>query len=307
MRIFLMGGTGLVGSRLIERLRQRRDEVVLLTRRPDVARQKLGEGGTVVEGDPTAAGPWMDRVGDCDAVINLAGEGIFNRRWNEDFKKVLYDSRIKSTDHVAQALSKQPRTASGGSKVLVNASAIGYYGPRGDEELTEDSPPGDDFLARICIDWEKAARSAEPAGVRVVPLRIGVVLDRAGGPVQKMLTPFKLFMGGPVGSGRQWLSWIHRDDVVALLLLAVDNPEARGPINGTAPNPVTNGEFSRALGRALGRPSFLRTPRFALRALLGEVSGLVTTGQRVLPARALALGYSFRFPEIDAALRDVLA
>jgi uncharacterized protein (TIGR01777 family) len=306
MRVFLMGGTGVVGSRLIERLRQRQDEVVLLTRRPDVGRQKLAGAGTVVEGDPVTAGPWTERVGDCDAVINLVGEGIFNRRWNADFKKRLYDSRIRSTENVARALAKQPRTAAGAARVLVNASAIGYYGARGDEELTEDSPPGDDFLAHVCVDWEKAARAAEPAGVRVVTVRIGVVLDRAGGALKQMLTPFKLFVGGPVGSGRQYVSWVHHDDVVGLLVLGLDNPEARGPLNGTAPHPVSNRDFSRALGRALGRPSFLRTPKFALRAGLGEVAGLVTTGQRVVPKRALGLGYAFRFPDVEGALRDVL-
>jgi uncharacterized protein (TIGR01777 family) len=306
MRIFLMGGTGLVGSRLIERLRLRQDDLVLLTRRPDVGRDKLVGSGAVVEGDPTVPGPWMERVAECDAVINLVGENIFARRWNAEFKKRLYDSRIQATDHVAQALAKHPHTASGAAKVLVNASAIGYYGPRGDEELTEDSPPGDDFLARICIDWEKAARSAESAGVRVVVLRIGIVLDRRGA-LAKMLTPFKLFVGGPVGSGRQWMSWIHHHDVVGLLLLALDNAEVRGPINTTAPHPVTNREFSKALGRALGRPSIMRTPKFALRVLMGEVAGLVTTGQRVLPRRAEALGYPFQFSDIDGALRDVLA
>jgi uncharacterized protein (TIGR01777 family) len=307
MRIFLMGGTGLVGSRLMERLRQRQDEIVLLTRRPDVGREKLAGSGAVVEGDPTVPGPWMERIAECEAVINLVGENIFARRWNEDFKKLLYESRIKAAEHVAQALTKHPRTASGAARVLVNASAIGYYGPRGDEELTEDSPPGDDFLARVCVDWEKAARAAEPAGVRVAVLRIGVVLDRRGGALAQMLTPFKMFVGGPVGSGRQWLSWVHHQDVVGLILVALDNVQACGPINATAPNPVTNREFSKALGRALGRPSFLRTPKFALRALMGQVADVVTTGQRVLPRRAQALGYVFQFPEVDTALRDVLA
>jgi uncharacterized protein (TIGR01777 family) len=306
MRVFVMGGTGLVGSRLLERLRQRNDDIILLSRRPDVAQEKLGGAGTVVEGDPMTAGPWMDRACECDAVINLVGENVFGRRWSASFKQLLYDSRIKSTDHFAQALAKNPRTAAGNPRVLVNASAIGYYGPCGDEELTEDSPPGGDFLAQICIDWEKAARSAEPAGVRVAVVRIGVVLDKEGA-LRKMMTPFKLFVGGPVGSGRQWVSWIHHQDVVGLLLLALDNPEARGPLNGTAPGPVTNKQLSKALGRAMHRPSFFPTPRFMLRVALGGVAGLVTTGQRVLPQRAQALGYTFQFPEIDAALADILA
>jgi uncharacterized protein (TIGR01777 family) len=307
MRIFLMGGTGLVGSRLIRRLLDRKDQVVLLTRRPEVARQKWGDAVRVVEGDPMQAGPWTSAADDSDAVVNLVGEGVFNRRWSAAFKQTLYDSRIKSTENVVQALAKSPRTAGGQAKALVNASAIGYYGPHGDEELTEDSPPGDDFLARLCVDWEKAARAAEAHGVRTAVVRIGVVLDRAGGALRQMLTPFKLFVGGPVGSGRQFVSWIHHADLVGLILLALDNAEVSGPMNGTAPQPVTNKQFSKALGRALGRPSFLPTPKLALRVMLGPVASLVTTGQRVLPKRALGLGYQFKFAEIDAAMHDAVA
>jgi uncharacterized protein (TIGR01777 family) len=306
MRLFLMGGTGLVGSRLVRRLLDRKDEIVLLTRRPEVARQKWGEAPKIVEGDPLQAGGWAGAVEDCDAVVNLVGEGVFNRRWRAGFKQLLYDSRIKSTANIVEALGKSPRTPAGQPKTLVNASAIGYYGPHGDEELTEDSPPGDDFLARLCVDWEKAARAAEAHGVRTVIVRIGVVLDRAGGALKQMLTPFKFFAGGPVGSGRQYVSWIHHDDLVGLILLALDNAEASGPMNGTAPQPVTNKQFAKALGRALGRPSFLPTPKFALRVMLGPVAMLVTTGQRVLPKRALGLGYAFRFPEIEGAMRDAV-
>jgi uncharacterized protein len=306
MRVFVMGGTGLVGTRLIGKLRDRGDQVMLLTRRAAVARDKFGEGVTVVEGDPMTAGPWMDRVEECDGVINLVGEGVFNRRWNEEFKKLLYDSRVKSTDHVVQALVRKPRTNAGEPKVLVNASAIGYYGSRGDEELTEESTQGDDVLARLCVDWEKAARAAESDGVRVAVVRVGVVLDRTGGALKQMVTPFKMFIGGPIGSGKQWMSWIHHEDVVGIFLLGLDHAEARGPLNGTAPNPVTNKVFSKALGGALGRPSFMPTPKFGLRVMLGEVAGVVAGSQRVLPKKPLALGYAFRFPEVDAALRDAV-
>jgi uncharacterized protein (TIGR01777 family) len=307
MRIFLMGGTGLVGSRLVRRLLERNDRIVLLTRRPDAARQKWADACTVVEGDPMQAGPWMSAVDDCDAVVNLVGEGVFNRRWRAKFKQLLHDSRVQSTEHVVQALARNPRTAAGAPKTLVNASAVGYYGPHGDEEVTEDTPPGDDILARLCIDWEKAAGAALAHGVRLVLLRIGVVLDREGGALRQMLTPFKLFVGGPVGSGRQVVSWIHHDDLVGLILLALDNAQASGPLNGTAPNPVTNKALAKALGRALGRPSFLPMPKFMLRLMLGQVASLVTTGQRVLPRKALQLGYAFKFPDIDAALKDILA
>jgi hypothetical protein len=190
--------------------------------------------------------------------------------------------------------------------VLVNGSAIGYYGPHGDEELTEDSPPGGDFMAQVCVAWEAAARAAEPAGVRVAVIRTGVVLDKAGGALKQLLTPFKLGVGGPVGSGKQYMSWIHHADEVGILLLALDRPEARGPLNATAPEPVTNKQFGKALGAALGRPAVVPTPAFGLRLLLGEVAGMVTTGQRVLPKRAVALGYRFQYPEIGPALRQLV-
>lgn len=306
MRVFISGGTGLIGSRLVRRLRGRQDQVVLLTRRPVVAREKFGGDCTIVEGDPMQAGAWMDAVADCDGVINLTGEGIFNRRWNDAFKKILRDSRIKSTEHVAQALSKNPHTAGGTVKVLVNASAIGYYGPHGDEELTEDSPAGSDTLAKLTVEWEQAAHQAESSGVRVAIVRVGVVLDKHGGALAKMLPPFKFGAGGPVGSGKQWMSWIHHEDIAGIFLLALDHTEARGPLNGTAPHPVTNKEFSQALGKVLHRPSFLPTPAFALRVMLGEVAEVVTQGQRVLPRKALALGYAFQFPTIEGALANVL-
>jgi uncharacterized protein (TIGR01777 family) len=307
MRIFMTGATGLVGTRLVRKLRERNDDVLVLTRRPDFARERLDPACVIIEGDPMQPGPWREAIRDADAVIHLAGENVFGRRWSASFKTMLYDSRVRSTENVAKALSQSPHTTAGEAKVLVNASAIGYYGPHGDEELTEDSPPGDDALARICIDWENAAHQVESSGVRLAIIRIGVVLDKEGGALKKMLTPFKMFVGGPVGSGKQYVSWIHHEDLVGLFLLALDRPDVRGPMNGTAPQPLTNKEFSKALGRALHRPSFMRTPRFMLRVMLGEVAGLVTKGQRVVPRMALALGYAFKFPGIDAAMRNVLA
>jgi uncharacterized protein len=306
MRIFIAGGTGLVGSRLVQRLLARGDVVSVLTRRPEVARQKWGNACSIVAGDPMQPGDWMHAVGDCAAVVNLVGEGVFNRRWRRWFKELLVASRVQSTTNIVAALARSPRQTDGTPKILVNASAIGYYGPHGDEELDEDAGPGDDMLARLCVEWEKAASAAAGHGVRTVVIRVGVVLDRAGGALKQMLLPFKMFTGGPVGSGKQWVSWIHHDDLVGLILLGLDNPHASGPMNGTAPNPVTNKQLARALGRALHRPSFMPTPKFALRLMLGEVAGLVTTGQRVLPRKALEWGYTFKFPEIDGALRDVL-
>jgi len=305
MKVLVMGGTGLVGRRLVQRLRERGDEVTVLTRRPEAARTWIAAGCAVLGGDPMEAGPWMAAVHDADAVINLVGEPVFGRRWNEAYKSLLRDSRVLSTKHAVDAMRAQPCRADGQSKTLVNASAIGYYGPRGDEILDESAAPGDDLLARLTVDWEAAARAGEEYGVRVSMVRIGVVLDRSGGALQKMSTPFRLGIGGPIGSGRQWVSWIHHRDVVGILLLALDR-QATGPINGTAPDPVTNRDLSKALGRALHRPAVLPVPAFALRMRFGEVAGILTTGQRVVPQRALSLGYAFEFPHIDAALADVL-
>jgi uncharacterized protein (TIGR01777 family) len=306
MRVFVTGGTGLIGSRLVRQLLTRADQPVVLTRRAAHARQVLGPKVEVVEGDPVQAGPWMNKIDDCDAVMHLAGENIFARRWNAQFKQLLVDSRIKSTQNVVQALLRKPLTSTGQPKVLVNASAIGIYGPRGDEEITEDTQPAHDFLAELCIEWEKAARAVESAGVRSVQVRVGVVLDREGGALAKMLLPFRMFVGGPVGNGRQWMAWIHHADMVGLFLLALDRGECRGPLNGTAPNPVTNKEFSKALGKALHRPSFVWTPAFALRLGLGGAASLVTTGQRVVPKKALELGYVFKYPTIEAALAQII-
>jgi uncharacterized protein (TIGR01777 family) len=305
MRVFVTGGTGLIGRRLIRQLRRRDDDVVVVSRRAD-AWERVGHDVAVVVGDPTEAGPWQDGIAECDAVINLAGAGIFDKRWNDTYKATIRESRLRSTANVVAALAKQPTRADGSPKVLVNGSAIGYYGPHGDEELTEDSPPGSDFMARLCVEWEAAARAVEQAGVRAALVRTGVVLDTAGGALSALLPPFKVGAGGPVGSGTQYMSWIHWADCVGIMLLALDHAEATGPLNNTAPQPVTNREFGKALGRALGRPAFLPTPAFGLRLLLGEVAGVITTGQRVLPKRASALGYQFRYPDIDSALRQLI-
>ena len=307
MQVFITGGTGLIGSRLVRRLLTRGDRPVVLTRREFAAEKMFGKDVRVLEGDPMRPGPWQDAAAECDAVVNLAGENLFKHRWNDVFKAVILDSRIKSTENVAAALARKPRADDGRPKTLVNASAIGYYGPHGDEELTEDSPPGSDFLADVCVKWEQAARAAETTGVRCALVRIGVVLDKKGGALAQLWTPFRMGLGGPVGDGKQWMSWIHHEDMTGVLLFALDNAGVAGPVNGTAPNPVTNREFSTALGRALHRPSFLPMPRVALRAMLGEAADVIAAGQRVLPKRTLALGYGFKYPQIDAALADITA
>ena len=304
MRVFVTGGTGLVGTRLIRKLTERGDEVVLLTRRPEAA--KGGERIKVVGGDPTEAGPWMDEAAACDAAINLAGENIFAKRWNDDFKAALRKSRVPTTQHLAEALARNPKRADGASKVLVSASAIGYYGAHGDEELDESTAPASDFMGNLCVDWEKAALAGQEKGLRVAVIRIGIVLDPAGGALKEMMPPFKMFVGGPIGSGNQVMSWIHADDLVGIFLHALDHSEVSGPVNATAPNPVSNKAFSKALGKAIGRPSFMWTPAFAIRVMLGGVADVVVNGQKVMPKKALAAGYQFRYPEIEGALANLL-
>jgi uncharacterized protein (TIGR01777 family) len=306
MRVFVTGGTGLVGTRLVKKLLARGDRVVLLTRQPVDQVQARFAGADVVPGDPTKSGPWQEGAADCDGIVHLAGENVFARRWNDEFKKLLHDSRTESTRNVVAAVSRKPVRTDGSPKVLVSASAVGRYGPSGAEELDENSPAGNDFLATVCIDWENEAREAGKAGVRTVIVRVGVVLDKEGGALAKMLTPFRWCVGGKVSSGRQYMSWIHHEDLVGLFLLGLDHADAPGPLNGSAPNPVTNYDFTKALGRALHRPTIFPIPAFAMRLRFGEVANVLTTGQRVVPRRPLALGYQYKFATIDAALTDIL-
>ena len=274
MRITITGGTGLIGSKLTARLRERGDDVTTLSLRRDELAPKL-EGR--------------------DAVVHLAGENLA-QRWTADAKREILESREQGTRRLVAALPESVRT-------LVCASAVGYYGPRGDEEVTEEDGPGDDFPARVCVVWE---REAEAADARVVRVRTGVVLDASGGALAKMLPPFKLGLGGPVAGGRQYLPWIHVDDLVGIYVAALDGTGWQGPVNATAPNPVTNAEFSKALGRALRRPAVLPVPGFALRALYGEMATIVTTGQRAVPRAALSHGYRFEHPDLDEALSNAL-
>jgi hypothetical protein len=302
MRVFVTGGTGLIGSRLVEHLLERGDAPVVLSRDRSRAAVKLGPRVDLVEGDPTADGDWTRGVEGADAVVHLAGENIFARRWNAEFKALIHDSRVQSTRRVVAAIAR----AAAKPSVLVSGSAIGFYGPCGDEELTEAAPAGSDFLAQSCTEWEAAAREVESAGVRLVIVRTGVVLSTRAGALSQMLTPFKLGVGGPVGNGRQWMSWVHLDDLVGVILHAIDHAHVRGVLNGTAPGAVTNREFSKALGRALGRPAIFPVPVFMLRLRFGEVADVISTGQHVVPARTLEADYQFRYPDIDGALGDLL-
>ena len=287
MRVLVSGGTGLVGRPACDALRAAGHAVTIVSREPGrVPARAIGWDGL------RAAMP------ETDAIVNLAGESIASGRWAAARKAAIRSSRVEAT----RALVDATAAASPRPKVLVNASAIGYYGAHGDEPLDETASPGADFLARVCVEWEAEARRAEALGLRVVLLRLGVVLAPDGGALSAMLLPFRAGLGGAIGGGRQWMSWVHRDDVVGLLREAVGNAEYAGPVNATSPNPVTNRDFTRALGRALHRPTVLPVPGIGLRLLLGEMATMLLTGQRVLPKAAERLGYVWQQPELPAAL-----
>ncbi len=303
MRVTLTGATGLIGKRLVAALARRGDEVTVLSRDPQRARERLGSGIEAAAWDPQHEPAPASALAGRDGVIHLAGEPVA-QRWSAAAKERIRTSRESGTANLVAGLrSAEPRP-----RVLVSASAVGYYGPRGDEEVDESTEPGSDFLAEVCVAWERAAQAAQELGVRVALVRTGIVLDPDGGALAKMLPPFKAGVGGPVAGGDQWMPWIHADDLVGLYLAALDGGDGdwSGPLNAAAPNPATNRDFSKALGRALHRPALAPVPRLALRALFGEMEQIVTTGQRAVPARPLALGYAYAHPELDEALRSAL-
>jgi uncharacterized protein len=329
MRVTLTGATGLIGPRLVAALRARGDDVTVLSRDPERARNRLEAATTTLRpfypprdatrqtslngplgsletvrwdllSEPAPSGALTGR----DAVINLAGEKVA-QRWSATAKQAIRESRVSGTRHLVQGLA--PLADGMRPQALLSSSAIGYYGAHADEPIDEEAPAGPGFLAQTCSAWEAEAQTAESFGVRVVRVRTGVVLDSDGGALSKMLTPFKLGIGGPVAGGRQYISWIHTDDLVGIVLAALDSEQWQGPVNATAPQPKRNREFSKALGHILRRPSLLPVPSAALRLLYGEMAEIVTTGARVLPAKALMLGYEFRYPHLEPALRAVLS
>ena len=290
MRVTVSGASGLIGSRLVQALRGRGDEVTTLSRDP-----ARGVRWDLTERAPTEA------LNGRDAVIHLAGENVA-QRWSPEARKRIRESRELGTHNLVRGIEQ----ADARPTILVCASAVGYYGSAGDERLTEDAPAGDDFLAQVCVAWENEAQRAEALGLRVVRVRTGVMLDSGGGALGKMLLPFKLGAGGPVAGGHQYMPWIHADDVAGLYLAALDDERYSGPVNASAPEPVTNQAFSKALGRALHRPAVAPIPGFAIRALYGDMAEIVTEGQRAVPAKALALGYPFQHPDLDEALRAAI-
>ena len=300
MKVIIAGGSGFLGRALTAQLAAGGHDVVVLTRR---AGPSSGGVRTVAWSPDGRAGEWAREIDGADAVVNLAGEGIADKRWSAARKDALRQSRILSTRSLVAAIRAAARRPS----VFVSGSAVGYYGATGDDALDESFPPGSDFLATLCVDWEAEAQAASALGCRVVIVRTGVVLAREGGALKQLLPPFQWFVGGPVAPGTQWMSWIHRDDWVALVAWAIANAQVAGVVNATAPNPVRNAEFSKALGRALDRPSWLPVPGLALRVLVGELADVaLVRGQRVLPARASQLGFPFVYPEIDAAMRSAV-
>lgn len=300
-RVAITGATGLIGPQLLEALRSEGSEVTVLTRDPDRAREKLGKDIEAVRWDLMGEAAPAEALAGRDAVIHLAGEPVA-QRWNEKVKQAIRDSRVTGTRNLIEGLrGAEPRP-----RMLLSSSAIGYYGPHGEEPLDEEAPPGRDFLAQVCLEWEAEANRASELGMRVAQLRTGVVLDSSGGALGKMLPPFRLGVGGPVAGGRQYISWIHTADLVGMMLAALHDERWSGPLNGTAPEPVSNRNFSTALGRVLHRPALLPVPGFALGLLYGEMAEIVTGGARVVPAKPLVLGYEFLHPQLDEALRSAL-
>jgi uncharacterized protein (TIGR01777 family) len=300
MRVTVTGATGRIGTRLVGALQRRGDEVTVLSRNAEKARAALGVDAVAwqPEQEPAPAAALAGR----DGVLHLAGEDVA-QRWSAEAKRRILSSRELGTRNLVAGL----RAADPRPGVLVSASGVDYYGPHGSERLTEETPPGSDFLAQVCVTWEREAAAAEELAVRVVRLRTGVALIKGGGALAKMLPFFRLGIGGPVAGGRQYMPWIHVDDLVGLYLAALDEPAWTGAVNATAPEPPTNKEFSRALGRALRRPAVAPVPGFAVQLLYGEMADIVVSGKRAVPDRAQALGFPYAHPELDEALRSALA
>jgi hypothetical protein len=305
MRVVVTGATGMIGQSLVSALLARGEDVVALTRDVGRGRRALDDRVDVhAWANPVAEPPPSDALTGADAVVHLIGEPVA-QRWTDEAKGAIRDSRVASTRFLVQGLMALPSDVR--PATLLSQSATGYYGPCGSDPVDEGAPAGDDFLARVVVDWEHEALSAALSdGVRVVVTRTGVVLSGEGGALAKMLPFFRLGIGGPVAGGRQYVPWVHLDDVAGAMAFCLGNHDATGPVNLTAPTPVTNAELSRTLGRALRRPAFLPVPALALKALYGEMAQIVVTGQRAVPARLEELGYHFRHPELEPALRDVL-
>jgi uncharacterized protein (TIGR01777 family) len=301
MKIFMTGGTGFVGTTLTRELTAKGHSVTVLMRKVEMGKN-LPAGASSLEGDPTIRGSWQERVPEHEAFINLAGSSIFTR-WTDEAKRSIRESRILTTKHLVEAMA--PRK--GKETFLFSTSAVGYYGFHGDEELGEESPPGTDFLATLAREWEAEAVKAKEHGVRVVLCRFGIVMGRNGGMLGEIVPIFRMFLGANLGSGDQWLSWVHEQDLARIFLYLLDNRALEGPLNCTAPEPVRNREFTETLGSVLGVPTFLPpVPGFILRLIKGEFGSVILKGQRVIPRRLLAAGFQFQYPTLREALTEIL-
>ncbi|MBW1606603.1 MAG: TIGR01777 family oxidoreductase [Deltaproteobacteria bacterium] len=297
MKVFIAGGSGFVGTRLTHDLIDRGHRVIAVGT-SSAHKNPPNENFRYISADTTLKGPWQDALEDVDAIINLAGRNIF-KLWSDTYKNQIYNSRILTTRNLVEAVPESKGI------ILCSTSGAGYYGNRADEVLTEDASSGSDFLAKVGIDWEKEAFLAEKKGVRVAAMRFGVVLDKNGGALAKMIPAFKYFAGGPLGSGLQWFPWIHMADLISAINFILETNEIKGPVNFCAPNPIKNRDFSKALGNVLNRPSFMKVPSFMIRLVVGEMGTLLTNSQKVIPHKLLRHGFKFQHPDIDSALEDI--
>lgn len=301
MKLFMTGGTGLMGRALIQKLIERGDEVVCVTRDRRRALSRLPRSVEIVEGDPAVAGSWREALAGCDAVINLAGESLASGRWTRKRKRRFRRSRLETTRNLVEAIEATP-----GVRVLLSASAVGYYASAGRMPIYEEREAGSGFLSRLAYEWEGCALEAASADTRVVTLRFGAVLAREGEALKRMTLPYRFGLGGPLGDPKAYFPWIHRDDLVRVVLFLLETPEISGPVNVVAPDPPTQAEFAEAMGRVLGRPAGFRTPAFLLRLALGEMSQLMLASLRVVPKALRAHGFEFRYRDADSALADLL-
>jgi hypothetical protein len=300
MRTLIVGGSGFVGSHLTPFLVENGFDVTVMARRPDRG-PKLPSEVKMLASDATKPGEWQAQVPTFDLLINLAGVSVF-KRWDDAYKKLLRDTRILTTRYLVEAIPSDAER----KITLINTSGAGIYGATGDEELFESAPPGSDFLSHLARDWEAEAYKAEEKGVRVLTTRFGIILGKGGGALAQMVLPFKFFAGGPIGSGRQWVPWMHVKDLCRAELFLIEHENIRGPVNFSAPFPVRNVELSKAIGKAIGRPSFMPAPSFMIKLVLGEFGSVILEGQRAIPKVLLENGFRFEFPTIDEALKDLL-
>jgi uncharacterized protein len=301
-KIIITGATGSIGRNLVQELSARGDEVIVFTRNPEKAKKKIANAGKYVKWEYENTAAWMHEMRGADIVVHLAGANLGAKRWNEDYKKLAYDSRIVSTRNLVEAIKRTEQKP----KAFICSSAVGIYGNRFDEVLNENSTSGNDFMANICKDWEKEAEKVEQYGLRRVSIRTGLVMQKDEGVLKKMILPFRLFIGGPLGSGRQWFPWIHIDDIVGIYLHAIDNDNVSGATNGTSPGIVTMKEFAKTLGKILKRPSLFPVPKFAMKIAAGEIAEYAVMSQRTSVEKILHSGYKFKFENLEEALKDLL-